>query len=69
MTGPLSPNNLRVFDIPDAKAQFHLHGDAACGKLITHDRQHEVILNAYESAMVDLLAPQVGLKPLDRIIN
>ncbi|MCA9045762.1 MAG: hypothetical protein KDA69_15650 [Planctomycetaceae bacterium] len=66
MSQPLPANNLRIYDVPSMGAQVHIHGDAAGGRIYDYSRQSYTPLNAYESAMAELHAQQLGIQPITK---
>lgn len=63
MSIPIKPN-LTIYDLPGSQGQVHIHGDAAYGRIYDYSRQVYRPLNAYESAMADLYAQNLGLKKI-----
>ena len=58
---------LTIYDLPGSQGQFHFHGDAAFGSIQAYGPSSvpPMRLNAYECAMGDLYAQQLGLKKVD----
>lgn len=52
---------LVIYDMPESQGQIHIHGDAICGGVHDYGRTIFRPLNAYESAMADFNAQQLGL--------
>lgn len=60
---------LAIFDLPFSQGQVHIHGDASSGRVYDYSQKYYIPLNAYESAMVDLRAKQLGLSKIVKPIK
>lgn len=61
---------VRIYDLPHSQGQVHLHGDPSGnylygGRIYDYSREVYRPLNAYEAAMADYYAQQVGLNQVD----